>query len=625
MRLFVCIKQVPEVADIKFNPETNTIVREGVANVVNPFDRRALAEAIRLRDLGGGEVVVITMGPPQAREALVDCLGAGADRAIHLVDPAFAGSDTLATARALALALRRESYDIIFCGKYSVDAETGQVGPELAELLDLPQVTGATRVELSEDRTALTVERETDDGFETIECALPVLLTAAERLIRPIKVKEAQLEAGRAKPILEVTAAELSADTSIFGFAGSPTWVEEIRSLARTRKVEMIEGANAEEKASRLIERLESRGALTDKNDARKLASAPDTGIEQPGAGEVWVVAESMDGKLRRVSFELLGKGIELARKLDARLAAVVAGADAGDHVKALTAHGAGKVYVAENDVLARYTTAAYASLLVGAITTYQPIVVLLPSTSNGRDLAPRIAARLGAGLTADCVDLDVNESGSLVQYKPAFGGNIVALIYSRTAPQIATVKPGMLRAVAPNDSRIAEVVHLAAPQLDDQRTRLIAVRKEVSLEVAELDEAERVICIGNGVGGPESLATVDALAKAMNAQVGGTRRVVDQGWLPRHQQIGLTGKVVSPRLYIGIGVRGALNHTIGIQQAGTIVAINNDSNAEIFHTADFGILGDWAEVVHALLAELKRRELDGAALQQAAEKDARH
>lgn len=608
MRLIVCIKQVPEVADIKFNPETNTIVREGVANVVNPFDRRALAEAIRLRDLCGGEVVVVTMGPPQAREALVDCLGAGADRAIHLMDATFAGSDTLATARALALALRRERYDIIFCGKYSVDAETAQVGPELAELLNVPQITGATRIELSEDQKALTVERETDDGFETIECDLPVLLTAAERLIRPIKVKEPQLEAGRAKPILEVTAGELSGDTSIFGFAGSPTWVQEIRSLARTRQVEMIDGANVEVKAARLIARLESRGALSGEKDACYVDSAPDTTVEPAGGREVWVVAESMEGKLRRVTFELLGKGIELARKLNAQLAAVVAGADAIDHVKALAAHGADRVYVAGDERLARYTTAAYTSVLVVAITTYKPLVVLLPSTSNGRDLAPRVAARLAVGLTADCVDLDVNERGSLVQYKPAFGGNIVALIHSRTLPQMATVKPGMLRAVAPNVSRTAKLIHLTVTKLDDQRARLTKVRKEVSLEVAELDEAHRVICVGTGIGGQENLAAIEALASAMNAQIGATRRVVDQGWLPRHQQIGLTGKVISPMLYIGIGVRGALNHTIGIQQAGTIVAINTDANAEIFHTADFGIVGDWAEVVPALVAALKRR-----------------
>lgn len=604
MKVIVCVKQVPEVAEISFNSKSKTIVREGVLNVVNPFDRRALAEAIRLRDLSGGEVVVITMGPPQAREALVDCLGAGADRAIHLTDAAFAGSDTLATARALALALRYEEYDVIFCGKYSVDAETGQVGPELAEMLGLPQVTGATKIELSDDHRTLTVERETDDGFETIECDLPVLLTAAERLIRPIKVKEPQLEAGRAKPILGVTAAELSTDTSIFGLSGSPTWVQEIRSLARSRHVEMIEGASAEEKAAKLIEKLESRGALTEAKSGQVAESAPDRNVEAPGEREVWVFAELMDGEPRRVTFELLGKGIELARKVNARLAAVVAGSGASAHVQTLAAYGADKVYVCDDERLARYTTAAYASLLVDAIRAYNPMIVLLPSTSNGRDLAPRIAARLAVGLTADCIDVDVNEHGTLAQYKPAFGGNIVALIYSRTLPQIATVKPGMLRSVAPNASRTAEVINLVS-RSEAQRVRVIGVRREVSLEVAELDEAARIICVGTGIGGPENLAAIDELAEAMGAQIGATRRVVDQGWLPRHQQIGLTGKVLSPALYIGVGVRGALNHTIGIQQAGTIVAINIDPNAEIFQTADLGVVGDWAETVRALTARI--------------------
>lgn len=604
MKIIVCIKQVPEVAEIKFNPESNTIVREGVTSVVNPFDRRALAEAIRLRDLCGGEVVVMTMGPPQAREALVECLAAGADRAIHLVDRLFAGSDTLATARAIALALRHEHYDIIFCGKYSVDAETGQVGPELAEMLDLPQVTGVTALDLSESRKSLTLQRETDDGFETIECDLPAVLTAAERLIRPIKVKGPQLESGRAKPIVEVTAAELSSDTSIFGPSGSPTWVKEIRSLARARQVEMIEGASAEEKAARLMERLRSRGALMPKSGAREVEAPPGASVEAAGEREVWAVAESMDGKPRRVSFELLGKGIDLARKLNARLAAVVIGADARAHVEALAAHGADRIYLAEDERLARYSTATYTSVLVDAIKTYNPIVVMIPSTSNGRDLAPRVAARLAVGLTADCIDLDVNEHGALVQYKPAFGGNIVALIFSRTLPQIATVKPGMLRAAAPTGSRTAEVIQLTTAKLsDDRRARLVEFHKAVELEVAELDEAERVICVGTGIGGPENLDAIATLAGVLDARIGATRRVVDQGWLPRHQQIGLTGKVVAPALYIGVGVRGALNHTIGIQQAGTIVAINIDPDAEIFHTADFGVVGDWAEIVPALTA----------------------
>jgi electron transfer flavoprotein alpha subunit len=170
----------------------------------------------------------------------------------------------------------------------------------------------------------------------------------------------------------------------------------------------------------------------------------------------------------------------------------------------------------------------------------------------------------------------------------------------------MATVKPGMLRAAKPNESRTAEMIKLAMPNFADRRTRLMQVRKEVPLEITELDEAERVICVGAGIGGPENLEAIAALANAFGAQIGATRRVVDQGWLPRHQQIGLTGKVISPALYVGIGVRGALNHTIGIQQSGTIVAINSDPNAEIFHTADFGIVDDWREIVPALTEKLK-------------------
>jgi len=605
MKIAVCIKQVPEVAEIKFNPDTKTIVREGVPNVVNPFDRRALAEAIRLRDANGGEVIVVTMGPAQAREALVECLGAGADRAIHLADRAFAGSDTLATARALAMTLSREHYDIILCGKYSVDAETGQVGPELAEMLDIPQVTGATRLDVSADRQRLIVERETDDGFETIECTLPVLLTAAERLIRPIKIKEPQLEAGRTKPIADVSAMDLCEDASIFGSAGSPTSVSEIRSLARSRQIEMVEGADANEKAARLVEILKARDALKRKAEPHSAATAPDSKLDASSEREVWAVAELMDRELRRVSFELLGKGIELAARLDARLAAFIVGSNASAHATALIAHGADKVYATEHETLSRYETLTHTAVLANALRRYTPLVVLIPSTANGRDLAPRVAARLQVGLTADCIDLEIDDRGQLVQHKPAFGGNIVALIRSRTVPQIASVKPGMLRSVAPNKSRVGEVIELTDPLIEDSRSRIVAVRREVSLAVAELDEAERVICVGTGIGGPEGLPAIEALALALGAQIGATRRVVDQGWLPRHQQIGLTGKVVAPRLYVGIGVRGALNHTIGIQQARTIVAINSDPNAEIFQTADIGIVEDWKKIVPALTIRL--------------------
>jgi len=367
----------------------------------------------------------------------------------------------------------------------------------------------------------------------------------------------------------------------------------------------MIEGATADEKATHLLSRLKSLGALGTVKTKRARDAAPESNTVRADGGEIWVFAELLGERLRPVTFELLGKGIELARKLKTSVGAVIAGQEVANYSTALAAHGADRIYIAEDERLARYTTACYTSLLAHAIRTHGPTVVLLPSSAIGRDLAPRIAARLGVGLTADCVDLDVNEKGELAQYKPAFGGNIVALIYSSTIPQIATVKPGMLRTAAPNQSRVAETVPLAIPEFDDYRQRLVSSRREVPADIVELDEADRVICVGAGVGGPENLEAVYALARALDARLGATRRVVDQGWLPRHQQIGLTGKVLSPSLYVAVAVRGALNHTIGIQQAGTIVAINNDASAEVFHAADLGIVSDWKDFVAALTEKL--------------------
>ncbi|MBI3014257.1 MAG: electron transfer flavoprotein subunit beta/FixA family protein, partial [Candidatus Tectomicrobia bacterium] len=177
MKIIVCIKQVPEVEDLKFDPDKRTLVREGVENIINPFDRRAITQAVALKEQFGGEVLVVTMGPPQAEEALVEALAMGADRALHLVDRAFAGADTLATARTLAMLIEREGYDLVFCGRYSVDAETGQVGPEVAELLGIPQVTGVRKVEVQPGGKSFLAERETDDGYSVLEVPLPALLT----------------------------------------------------------------------------------------------------------------------------------------------------------------------------------------------------------------------------------------------------------------------------------------------------------------------------------------------------------------------------------------------------------------------------------------------------------------
>lgn len=606
MKLIVCIKQVPEVSELKFDNEKKTLIREGVRNEINPFDRRALTFASETKKKFGGEVVVITMGPPQAKDALIEALGMGADRALHLLDRAFAGSDTLATARALSMAVAREKpFDMVLCGKYSVDAETGHIGPEVAEFLGLPNVSGATKVEFSDSLNRVIVDAETEYGFQRIEAQLPVVLTTAERLIKPSRPIPEDLAAAKTKPYTAISASELSGDSSIFGSAGSPTSVTEIYSIETKRKCEIMEGSTSEEKVTRLVETLLEEGLFrgwksTEPNTVRPPNSRR-IGKEKP----FWVVAEFSQDAVRSVTYELLGRGIQLADKLESELCTIVFGDISKGNVQDLIAHGSDKVYIIRNEQLATYSSDAYAAALSETIRKFKPFAVIAPSTSLARDFMPRVAARLGLGMTSDCIGLELDKEERLVQLKPAFGGNIVAPILSRTSPQLATVRPGMLVATESNPARNGSVVEVTATD-HAPLSHVIEERFEADRSALRLDNAEIVISAGAGVGGPENLQVINELAQILNAPVAGTRKIVDLGWLPQQLQIGLTGKSIGPELYIAIGVRGAFNHMVGVGRARRIVAINSDANAPIFKNCDYGIVGDFAETVPRLSRKLR-------------------
>jgi electron transfer flavoprotein alpha subunit len=610
-KIVVCIKQVPNVSELRFDDEKKTLIREGVHNEINPFDRRSITFASELKKKHNGEVLVVTMGPPQAKEALLEALAMGADRALHLLDRAFAGSDTLATSRALAIAIDRERpFDMVLCGKYSVDAETGHIGPEIAELLGLPSVSGVTSVEFSDSMSQGVVECETDYGFQRARTRLPLLITTAERLIKPARPSPDDIEAANSKPYRIITAPELSNDTSIFGFKGSPTSVSSIYSTKTNRKCQVVEGTTNEEKIARLVDRLLEEGLFSQwKKTKPNLAKPSDSRMTSKNK-PFWVVAELVQGRVRPVTFELLGRGLELASELSSELCAVVLGSIAAKEVQDLVAHGADRIYIIKSQHLSSYSSGTYASALSETIEKFKPHVVVAASTSLGRDFMPRVAARLGLGMTSDCIGLELNEQEMLVQLKPAFGGNLVAPILSRTLPQLATVRPGTLTAAEPNEARKGSVIEVTATD-KEPLSQVTEERFEADRDALRLDGAEIVISAGAGVGGPKNLKIIEELAEIMDAPVGATRKAVDQGWLPRQLQIGLTGRSIEPNLYIAIGVRGAFNHMVGVGHAGIIVAINNNPTAPIFKNCDYGLVGDFSEVVPLLtkrLREVKRR-----------------
>ncbi len=605
MRIIVCLKQVPAADQLRIDPVSRRLLREGVPNEINPYDRRALTAAVELRNRFSGEVVALTMGPAQAREALREALAMGCDRGIHLFGREFAGSDTLVTARVLALACRRIGFDLILCGKASTDAETAQVPPMLAELLDLPQVIGVSRLEVADDARRFTAVRELDDGFETVSASLPALLSAAERLIRPIKVSPADLAAAADKPIETWGPDDIGAERSSLGAEGSPTWVSSIEVVDSPRK-RIVRDGRADPQAA-------AQATVTDlfalkwddlpasEPAGRSLRIAHD---DDPSKA-IWVVAEHIEGRLRGVTFELLGRAAELSQTTGGQTVAFLLGGEVEPLIAQLASAGADRIRLAQSSWLAYYATETYSAVLAEAIHRDPPYAVLFGSTDNGRDLAPRIAARLGLGLTGDCIGLEIDQEGRLVQMKPAFGGSIIAPILSRTTPAIATVRPGMLRASRPDPAHHASVELCETDPEPVSRVMTLSFERNASEAIA-LDRASLVVGVGMGIGSPDNLPAIQAMAASIGGALAASRRVVDADWLPRQLQVGLTGRRIAPRLYITLGISGNFHHMVGVRRAGVILAVNSDPAAVIFEQCDYGIVGDWSVVFPLLVRRLQ-------------------
>jgi electron transfer flavoprotein alpha subunit len=603
LKIAVCIKQIPLIEEANFDATTKTIKRDG-PNVISAFDLRAISLAVELKNRHGAETTVVTMGPPQARGALVDAMAMGMDHAVHLEDRAFAGADTLATARALAAWLTRGQFDLIMLGKYSLDAETGQVGPEIAELIGAAQITGARKLEI--DGRMLRAERESDEGFDEVEAEMPAVITCAERVAQPVKVKPGASDEAETKPILVVRAGEIG-DAKEFGLAGSPTWVQEVR-VVTTPKTEckFIETADAERAAAEVMSALESIGALKPRAYERRAIAAARRASK--GDRDVWIICETnLEGHVTRGTLELLSRGDELASRLGGAVVAVGFDAGIARHAGLLASFGADRVIAIENPALLSYTPETAAEAVAKVVAMHAPWGILIGATERGRDWGPRLAARLGLGLTGDAIDIELDPENRMIALKPAFGGNIVAPIYSKTFPQMATVRPGVLELGAPSETRQAEI-ETARVEVSAPKSRLVKAHSTLDPTIVPLEGAEVVIGIGTGVGGPEGVARVAAFARVLGAAMCATRRVTDQGWVPRQLQVGLTGKSIDPRLYIAVGVRGAPNHTCGLKRAQTVVAINNDADALIFERANIGLVADWQKILPALQDAFQRR-----------------
>jgi len=329
----------------------------------------------------------------------------------------------------------------------------------------------------------------------------------------------------------------------------------------------------------------------------------------------VWVLAEQWAGRVQRISHELLTRGRDLADKRRTELTAVIFGHGLdGGELEDLIARGADRVVAMESPALEHFLVEPYAACLADLIRRRRPEIVIAGATSTGRTLLPYVAVRVGAGLTADCTVLDIDpQTGNLLQTRPAIGGNILATIQTpRHRPQMATVRPRSTPAAQQQADRQGQVERLPAPA-ELLHSRIRRAGFQPSQDKYALQEADVVVSVGRGIKKAENIPLVAGLAEALDAALGASRDVVDRGWLSYPHQVGLSGKTVSPKLYLAVGISGTIQHLAGMQTSENIVAINSDPDAQIFRVADFGIVGDLFEVVPVLTEKLSEARQSGA------------
>ena len=333
----------------------------------------------------------------------------------------------------------------------------------------------------------------------------------------------------------------------------------------------------------------------------------------------VFVFAQQVDNKLSGIALELIGKGKDLAKDLNTEVTAVLVGYEVKDLADELAAYGADKVILVDDPELKEYRTEPYAHALASVIEKYKPEIFLVGATAIGRDLGPRVSARIHTGLTADCTQLDIGDfpmnpipgkeqlHNQLLMTRPAFGGNTIATIACpEFRPQMATVRPGVMQK-APKVEGAKAVVEEFNPGFtpDDKYVEILEVVKSV-VDTVDIMDAKILVSGGRGVGNPENFKLLDDLAEVLGATVSCSRAVVDAGWKPKDLQVGQTGKTVRPNVYFAIGISGAIQHLAGMEESDLIVAINKDETAPIFDVADYGIVGDLNKIVPALTEKLK-------------------
>lgn len=631
MTIIVLIKQVPETDSLVMDEAAGTVVRKEDSSIINPLDLYALEAALRLKDANPQiKIIAISMGPGHAAAALAEAVSMGCDDAILVSGKEFAGSDTWATAKALAAAVSSVGVpDLVLCGERATDGDTGQVGPEVAAFLGLPVMTYASS--LSMEAGTLLIERILETDIERIRMPMPCVISVTKAVGEPrLPTLSGKKRAfGRSIPVLGTK--ELALNPEIVGNKGSPTRVAKISSPKIARHAVILDATDPEGKKraiATVLAALEARGllpetaALPDSAQASVQAceGEPDGAQSQDNSPaetqtaasdssspkrSVWILAEARHGNVLPISFELLQWAHSLGPKEHILTTAVLCGPASEPEI--LFSYGADRIIHCPDSRLAPHEIALTAGYLDRLLASESPDVFLAGATTYGRSVMPYLAALSSLGLTADCTSLAFDiASGELLQTRPAAGGNIMATIRTLgKRPQMATVRPHSQkpRLIQSATSCIFEMRGLDGT-ISGNGMELL---EEKPLKRDEtLDSKVRIVAFGRGLKKKDNLHLIQDLALVLDAGIGASREAVDRGWADYPRQVGLSGHTVSPDLYLACGISGAIQHLAGMQTSGFIVAINADPDAPIFSVSDIAVRADIFDFLPSLTEAIK-------------------
>jgi electron transfer flavoprotein alpha subunit len=640
LKIISLMKQVPVPSEMRMGAD-GLMDRTKAKSIINVDCSFALEQALQIKNrVRDAELIVLSMGPPSFEQSLRKAVAMGFDRAVLLSDRRLGGSDTYATGLCLAAALHALGYSkdgkdpfIVLAGRQTSDGDTAHVPSQVAENLGIPQATFVEKVELEGDH--LVVRRMIEGGHQILKLPIPCVVSIAPTAIPPRRPSLAGTMRARKAIIERLDLQRVGVSVDRVGLDGSPTLVAKVVNVERHRPPIAFATGDA---PSKLVDDLCAKiehpaafsitppGVLRREDDEG--ATGTDKGKGFPrvdfrnGARGILTWVEMHGTTPARASLEILAPARRLAEHLETRVVAVMIGHGIREVAARIIAQGADEVIVVDDARLAEYRILPFARVVAQIMEQRRPEIALFAATTSGRELAPRIATRVHTGVTADCTSLEVGEyvyrRKKQIMYpvleaiRPTYGESKLATIVGFTCPQVATARAGTFQALATDPARRGEITDFA-PRFepsDFAAEILETVREEGGGQA--LFTADIIVAGGRPCGELDGLELVKALTEALKqqglkAEWGATRQAVDNGFAPYARQIGQTGKTVRPRVYVAAAVSGAIQHVMGIAESNKIVAINRDAHANIFKTADFGLVGDYLDVFPALIKKVQQ------------------